>query len=107
MEANKYILTIYCFFYYLIIDLAALLQIFFIMLFYFIETLMVKFLIKKPRINASTFRDKSPIQSQVEINLNELESDPSLWKKITSYKPKDMENVRRAYLLRGRTQPDL
>lgn len=74
-------------------------------LFYFIETVREKFLIKKSRIESSISRDKSPKQNRVEINSNELESDLGLRKKTTSYNPNDVENVWRAYLLRGPNQP--
>jgi len=52
-------------------------------------------------------RDDARKQPRVDIELNDLESDTGLRKKISSYHPNDQEKVRRAYILNGPCQPNL
>ena len=67
---------------------------------------MEKYYHKISKIGESTScplpkRDDAPKQRRIELELNDLERDPGLRKKIMSYHPNDQENVRRAYLLNG------
>ncbi|XP_042380415.1 zinc finger MYM-type protein 1-like [Zingiber officinale] len=75
---------------------------------------MDKFLKRKSMVNEETSqREKSNLElqhvplkkSQVEINLDDLQSDPGLRVKISNYDPNDREKVRRAYLQKGPCQP--
>ena len=63
---------------------------------------MDKFLTKRPRSSSEHCGSSSQQQQpHVEINLNELPSDPGLRPRITTYHPNDQDKIRRAYLQKG------
>ncbi|KAL6523426.1 hypothetical protein OROGR_017029 [Orobanche gracilis] len=76
---------------------------------------MDRFLIRKSSTaNEETSQREKTCQEQmnvsskkprVEINLDDLPSDPSLRMKISAYDPNDREKVRRSYLQKGPCQP--
>ncbi|XP_057440073.1 uncharacterized protein LOC130731930, partial [Lotus japonicus] len=68
---------------------------------------MDKFLVKRARSSSEQCGSSSSQQQppHVEVNLNELPSDPGLRPRITTYHPNDQDKIRRAYLQKGPCQP--
>ena len=67
-----------------------------------------KYLIKRSNSQSSPICRDGPLkEARIEVNLNELESDPGLRKKISLYHSNDRDKVRRAYWLKGPTQPKI
>ena len=69
---------------------------------------MKKYLIKRSNSQSSPIRKDGPLkEARIEVNLNELESDPSFRKKISLYHSNNRDKVRQAYWLKGPTQPKI
>ena len=69
---------------------------------------MEKYLIKRSNSQSSPIRkDGSLKEARIEVNLNELESDPGLRKKISLYHRNNRDKVRQVYWLKGPTQPKI
>ena len=69
---------------------------------------MEKYLIKMSNSKSSPTRRDGPLkEARIEINLNELESNRDLRKKISLYHPNNRDKVRRTYWLKSPTQPKI
>ena len=69
---------------------------------------MEKYLIKRSNSQSSPICRDGPLkEARIEVNLNELECDSGLRKKISLYHSNDRDKVRRAYWLKGPTQPKI
>ena len=69
---------------------------------------MEKYLIKRSNSQSSPICRDGPLkEARIEVNLNELKSDPGRRKKISLYHSNDRDKVCRAYWLKGLTQPKI
>ena len=75
---------------------------------------MRRFLVPRASIeNASDVQPESEqdppihVANNSEFNPDEIQSDPALRKQIAEYAPQIQDQVRRAYILKGRTKPVL
>ena len=68
---------------------------------------MEKYLIKRKPIEeeSSKINNSCPKQVRVELNLDDLPSDPGLRKQILEYNLNDRDKVQRTYLQKGPCQP--
>ena len=66
------------------------------------------YLITRSNSQSSLIRKDGPLkEARIEVNLNELESDPSFRKKISLYHSNDRDKVHQAYWLKSPTQPKI